>query len=138
MANEKFGGDQWLAWDVAGGSAWKALGLITGGSGPRIESGERERGGSGGMTTQIKTEGLIDYPGDVTVILTSAGSPILTNLLNTETALSFVGNLGEGVVRLLDFKNVLDGQVVLELPDHDHFRLGAVLRRGVRGLPPFK
>ena len=99
MADEKFGADQWLAWDVAGGSSWKALGLITGGSGPRIESGERERGGSGGMTTQLKTEGFIDYPGDVTVILTSAGSPILTNLLNTETALSFVGNLGEGVVR---------------------------------------
>ena len=94
------GSSQWFAWDTSPvRTAWTPLGIITGGSGPRIESGERERGGAGGPTTQIKTEGLIDYPGDVTAILTPEGAALLPYWLKASPdALAFGGDLGDGVI----------------------------------------
>ena len=65
MAGEVFGADQWFVWDVATGVAWKPLGIITGGDGATVENQERTRGGAGGLSTQIKTEGNIDYPGEI-------------------------------------------------------------------------
>ena len=76
MAGEVFGADQWFVWDVTTGVAWKPLGIVTGGDGATIENQERRRGGAGGLSTQIKTEGNIDYPGNITAILTPVGAPI--------------------------------------------------------------
>ena len=97
MAGEVFGADQWFVWDVTTGVAWKPLGIVTGGDGATIENQERTRGGAGGLSTQIKTEGNIDYPGDITAILTPAGAPILTHLIDTPAALALGGDVGFGV-----------------------------------------
>lgn len=103
MAGETFGASQWLVWNTAGDrpplSPWLPLGYITGGDGPEIESQERTRGAAGGLANQIKTEGLIDYPGSVTAILIPEGADILPLILkNVPDKLAFGGDLGDGVL----------------------------------------
>src|SRR5574343_168869 len=100
MAGEKFGGDQFMVYDLStGGSGYSAAGYVTGGDGLYTDYDELVREGIAGE--QVSRDGLIDLTGSGEVIVTPDTFSLIEWIMEPATGvfrpLKFGGDLGDGV-----------------------------------------